>query len=314
MKIYIIYRGPFGEQMINNIALKGFGDNIINLYELKPETIEDEHNNQENIWEKIWEEPEKYIPKDLPIEKCDLLLVLGIHSKLGDLIPPIAERLGVKAVLYPIDDRKMAPEAKKTVQDDLEKRGIYVEFPEPFCTLNQSDNELINEFAKKFGRPKFEIKLDKDKKIIKDVKVIRDSPGGTANSVGKKLINFPYGNRESLIKKIYDEHSNEGEGNCCKAEMDPLCPLMQEAADLLKDAIFEACGFITTKKAILKIISDTKEIKIKKLEEIIVNGPGNWNNSAKACDSTKALNLYIKELTEEGKIIKINDRLKLGKI
>ena len=97
MKIYIIYRGPFGEQMINNIALKGFGDNITNLYELKPETIEDEHNNQENIWEKIWEEPEKYIPKDLPIEKCDLLLVLGIHSKLGDLIPPIAERLGVKA-------------------------------------------------------------------------------------------------------------------------------------------------------------------------------------------------------------------------
>ena len=96
MKIYIIYRGPFGEQMINNIALKGFGDNIINLYKLKPETIEDEHNTQENIWEKIWEEPEKYIPKDLPIEKCDLLLVLGIHSKLGDLIPPIAERLGVE--------------------------------------------------------------------------------------------------------------------------------------------------------------------------------------------------------------------------
>ena len=96
--------------------------------------------------------------------------------------------------------------------------------------------------------------------------------------------------------------------------MDPLCPLMQEAADLLKDAIFEACGFTTTKEAILKIISDTKEIKIKKLEETIVNGPGNWNNSAKACDSTKALNLYIKELIEEGKIIKINDRLKLGKI
>jgi hypothetical protein len=96
--------------------------------------------------------------------------------------------------------------------------------------------------------------------------------------------------------------------------MDPLCPLMQEAADLLKDAIFEACGFTTTKGAMMKVISDSKEIEIEKLEEIIVNGPGNWNNSAKACDSTKALNLYIKELIEEGKIVKIDGRLKLIKI
>jgi len=314
MKIYIIYRGPFGEQMINNIAMKGFGNDIINLYELKPETIEEEHNTEENIWEKIWDDPVKYIPNDLPIEKCDLLLVLGIHSKLGDLIPSIAEMLEAKAVLYPIDDRKMAPEAKKTVQDDLEKRGIYVEFPEPFCTLDKSDNKLINDFAKKFGRSKFMIKLDKEKKIINDVKVIRDTPGGTANCVGQKLINFSYENREALLKKIYDEHSNDAEENSCKAEMDPICPLMQEAADLLKDAIFEACNFTTTKEAILNTVSKSREIEIEKLEEIIVNGPGNWNNPAKACDASKTFYLYMDELVEEGKIIKTNDRLKLSKI
>ncbi len=314
MKIYIIYRGPFGEQMINNIAMKGFGNDIVNLYELKLEAIEEEHASEVNIWTKIWEEPEKYIPKDLPITTCDLLLVLGIPSKLGDLIPPIAKKLRTKAVLYPIDDRKMAPEAKKTVQDDLEAMGIYVEFPEPFCTLDKSNNELINEFAKKFGRPKFEINLDRESKIIKKVRVIRDSPGGTAASVGKKLVNFSYKDREAFLKKIYDEHCNEGDDNCCKAEMDPLCPLMQESADLLKDAIFKACGFTTTKEAILNRIDELGEIEIKKLEEIIVDGSGNWKNLEKACDSSLTFQLYIDELINEGKIVKINNKLKLSRV
>ncbi|MCW4033481.1 MAG: hypothetical protein NWF08_08860, partial [Candidatus Bathyarchaeota archaeon] len=77
MRIYVIYCGPFGEQMINNIASTGFADKIVNAYELKPETIKEEHASESNIWSKLWEEPEKYLPKDLPIIECDLLLVLG---------------------------------------------------------------------------------------------------------------------------------------------------------------------------------------------------------------------------------------------
>ena len=312
MKIYAIYCGPFGEQMINNIAMKGFGKEVVNVYELKPETIEEEHDSLENIWTKVWEEPEKYLPKGFPIVTCDLLLVLGIHSKLGDLIPPLAEKLGAKAVLYPIDDRKMAPEAKKTVQDDLEARGIYVEFPEPFCTLNTSKNKFIDEFAEKFGRPKFEIKLDENRKIIKKVKIVRDSPGGTATRVGRKLVNLSYKNREVLLKKIYEEHQNEDAENPCLAEMDPICPLMQEAADLFKDAIFQACKFVTTKKAILKKIVEFGEIDIKKLETSIVDGAGNWANPEKACDSNRTFYLYIDELIKEEKIIKTNNELKLA--
>ncbi len=311
MKIYIIYRGPFGEQMVNNIAMKGFGKEIVNAYELKPETIEEEHALLENIWTKFWEEPEKYIPKDLPIVECDLLLILGIHSKLGDLIPPLAEKLGAKAVLYPIDDRKMAPEAKKTVQDDLEARGIHVEFPEPFCSLDKSKNEYINDFAEKFGRPKFEIELDENKKIIKKVKVIRDSPGGTAARVGQELLNTSYENKETLLKKIYEEHQNEDAENPCLAEMDPICPLMQEAADLFKDAIFEACKFTTTKVAIMEKINEVGKIDVKKLEKVIVNSAGNWANPEKACDASRTFYLYIDELIKEEKIIKTNNKLRL---
>ncbi len=304
MKIYIIYSGPFGEQMINNLAKGGLADQIVNIYELKPETIEEEHPSEPDLWSKLWENPEEYIPKNLPIIESDLLIVLGIHSKLGDLIPPIAERLKVKAVLYPIDDRKMIPEAKKSIQDTLEEKGIHIEFPEPFCVLEKSSNELINEFAKHFGKPKFEGKLDEGKKVIKELKVIRDTPCGTASRISRVLKNFPYDDREALIRKIYDEHHNEEAENYCLAEMDPIHPLMQEAGDLLKDAVFEALGFLTTKDAIVQKVKELGEADPEELKKIIVDEPGNWKNPEKVCDADRTFNLYLEELIAEGKIVR----------
>ena len=312
MKIYVIYRGPFGEQIINNLALRGFADKITNVYELNPEIIEKEHESQTDIWSKIWEEPKKYIPKNLPVVECDLLLVLGIHPKLGDLIPPIAEILGAKAVLYPIDDREMAPEAKKTIQDELNAKKMDIEFPEPFCILDKSENKYINEFAKSFGRPKLEAKLDEKDQTIQDLIVIRDSPGGTAGSVAKKLIGASYKNMEVLLRKIYEEHQNDENENCCMAEMDPLCPLMQEAADLLKDAIFHACKLPTIKDIIIKKLRESDGMKSKELEDLLVDGPGNWTNSNKACDSARTLDLYLDELKKEGKVTESGNVLKVN--
>jgi hypothetical protein len=296
--------------MINNLALRGFADKITNVYELTPEMIRKEHESETDIWSKIWEDPKKYIPQNFPIVECDLLLVLGIHSQLGDLIPPIAEILGAKAVLYPIDDRDMAPEAKKTIQDELNTKNIDVEFPEPFCILDKSKNKFINEFAQSFGRPKLEAKLDEKNQTIQSLVVIRDSPGGTAASVAKKLVGLSYKNKEFLIRKIYEEHQNDENENCCMAEMDPLCPLMQEAADLFKDAIFQACKLPTTKEIIIKKIKESKGMKFKELEDILVDGSGNWTNSDKACDSVRTLHLYVNELKKEGKIIDSGNLLK----
>ena len=306
MKIGIIYSGPFGEQMINNMA-KRFASEIVCVYELSPEMIEEEHPSEPDLWSKIWENPEEYVPKSLLEAECDLMLVLGIHPKLGDLIPPIAERLKAKAVIYPIDDRKMIPEAKKSIQDTLEEKGIHVEFPEPFCILERSRNELVNEFIKHFGRPKFEGKLDEGKKVIKELKVIRDTPCGTATHLSQVLKNFPYDDREALIKKIYDEHHNEEAESHCLAEMDPIYPLMQEAGDLVKDAIFEALGFPTTKDLIVEKVKEKGEIGIEELKKILVGEPGDWKNPEKACDADRTFNLYLEELVEEGKIVRAED-------
>jgi hypothetical protein len=206
----------------------------------------------------------------------------------------------------------MIPEAKKSIQDTLEEKGVHVEFPEPFCILEKSRNPLINEFIKYFGRPKFEIKLDEQKKVIKEIKVLRDTPCGTATHISKVLKNFPYDDREALIKKIYDEHHNEEAENHCLAEMDPIYPLMQEAGDLLKDAIFEAIGLPTTKDLIVEKIRGKGEIGFEELKKIVVDEPGNWKNPEKACDADRTFSLYIDELAAENKIVKTeNGKLKL---
>lgn len=304
MRLYLLYRGPYGEQMVNNIA-KGFADQIFGVYEFKLETIEEEHPDEPDLWTKLWENPEDYIPRNLPLVKCDLLIVLGIHSKLGDLIPSIAEKLKAKAVLYPICDRDHAPEARKSIQDVLGEKGIHVEFPEPFCILEESSNPLINEFAKHYGRPKFRAELDVKNKVIKRVEVMRDTPCGAASHVAQSLRGFPYSNREALISKIYHEHSNEEAENHCLAEMDPHYPLMQEAGDLQKDAIFEACGLPTTKDFILEKLRSLGEADLETLKQSIVNGAGNWSNPEKACDADRTLNLYLEELVRDGKIVKV---------
>ena len=291
--------------MINNIAKKGFGDQIINIYELKPEIIINDHPLEKDIWSKIWENPGEYVPKNLPILECDLLLVLGIHPKLGDLIPYIAEKLKAKAVLYPIDDRKMAPEGKKTIEEELESRGIHVEFPEPFCILEKSDNKLVNDFAKKFGRPKFKIDIDSKENKIKKVHVIRDTPCGTTACISKKLAYFSCNDKQDLVKKIHDEHNNQDSENYCLAEMDPHFPLMQEAADLVKDAIFESCGYTSLKEIIIKKLEEVGEIEIDKLKEILAS------STEKYFETERTYYLYIDELIKNGRILRQDNKIRL---
>ena len=39
MRIFFLYSGPFGEQIINTISLGGLGDQVVGAYELRPEQI-----------------------------------------------------------------------------------------------------------------------------------------------------------------------------------------------------------------------------------------------------------------------------------
>jgi len=221
-RIYILYHGSFGELVTGHLATSGFADRIVALYDLKVTSVS-------------LDDPESDMPEDLPLPECDLLLVLGIFPKAGDLVPIIAERTGAKAVLWPIEDPNLIPEGKYSIEEELKKKGVHVEFPEPLCSLSRSENELVNSFVESFGKPEFELRVNAKNKIIEVVKVIRDTPCGTASKIAPKLVGLSYEDIKSLEEKVMQMHDNE-----CVAYMGPERPIMQQAGRLLADAIKEA--------------------------------------------------------------------------
>jgi len=173
-QIYILYHGSFGELVTEHLATSEFADRIVGFYDLKVASVS-------------LDEPERDMPDDIPLPECDLLLVLGILPKAGDLVPIIASKTGAKAILWPIEDPNLIPEGRYSIEEELKNMGVHVEFPEPFCALERSDNELVNSFASSFGKPRFELKVNEKKKIIEVAKVIRDTPCGSASKIAPRL-------------------------------------------------------------------------------------------------------------------------------
>ncbi len=221
-RIYILYHGSFGELVTEHLATSEFADRIVGFYDLKVASVS-------------LDEPERDIPADMPLPECDLLLVLGILPKAGDLVPIIAAKMGVKAVLWPIEDPNLIPEGRYSIEKELKEMGVHVEFPEPLCALERSDNELVNAFVSVFGKPEFELKLNEKKKIIELAKVIRDTPCGSASKIAPRLTGMSYNDLKSFEDQVRQMHDNE-----CVAYMGPDRPIMQRAGEILADALKEA--------------------------------------------------------------------------
>ena len=221
-RIYILYHGSFGELVTEHLATSEFADRIVGFYDLKVASVS-------------LDEPERDMPDDIPLPECDLLLVLGILPKAGDLVPIIASKTGAKAVLWPIEDPNLIPEGRYSIEEELKNKGVHIEFPEPFCALERSDNELVNSFASAFGKPKFELKVNDKKKIIEMAKVIRDTPCGSASKIAPRLAGLAYNDLKSLEEQVGQMHDNE-----CVAYMGPDRPIMQHAGELLIKALKDA--------------------------------------------------------------------------
>ncbi len=290
MRIFFLYSGPFGEQIINTVSLGGLGNQVSGAYELRPENILVLGGETQGP-DSLFENPERYIPADFPDTRADLLIVLGVHGRLSDLIPCIARRLGVQSVLYPVDDRDTIPEAKKTIIDELTEMGVHVEFPEPFCSLSRSRDPFINEFLKFFGRPRLQVFTDPESGRINRIKVLRDTPCGSASCIAGKLAGVDTGDWDSLARFCYDEQHNDEADNYCLAEMDPRYPLMQEAGDLLKDALFEGCGLPATKDTILSVLEKSGETGVEDLAlQVMGESPGGERSG---CITRGAFDLYL---------------------
>ncbi|MGC9444137.1 MAG: DUF166 family protein [Candidatus Methanospirareceae archaeon] len=217
-QIYLLYHGSIGELIAEHLAASEFADRIVGIYDLGVATVS-------------LDDPERDLPADLPLCAADLLLVLGILPKAGDLVPIIAEKLGVKAVLWAIDDPNLIPEGKYSITDELKKKGIHLEFLEPFCTLESSEHQEIQAFATLFGKPELTVRVNPKTMIIESVKVVRDTPCGSASKVAAKLIGMSYTDPK-FEEQVLQLHDNE-----CVAYMGPERPIMQEAGKLLLEAL-----------------------------------------------------------------------------
>jgi hypothetical protein len=129
----------------------------------------------------------EFLPKELPA--ADLLISLGEHPGVAQMIADMVKKSGAKAVIAPADNRTwLPPGLAKQIKRKLESMGVDMVYPVPFCTLTEKDsqNSYIREFAKYFGKPELDIELDKDR--IKRVAVIRGAPCGCTPYVADGLV------------------------------------------------------------------------------------------------------------------------------
>jgi thymidylate synthase len=156
--------------------------------------------------------PEEYLPGALPA--ADLLLALGEHPGVAELLPDIARMSGAQAALVPIDNAAwLPPGLARQLAGWLADLGVAAVFPSPFCTLTPThygawrretayDIPLIAEFARQFGRPQYKIAVG-SAGAVATVEVLRDTPCGCAATVGARLAGMPVADAEQAAGLLH---------------------------------------------------------------------------------------------------------------
>jgi hypothetical protein len=177
MRILIAIQGYYGERMVENIRRHA------------PENWEVNHVTIPTGLPAIIDDAEEFLPKELP--PTDLLISLGEHPGVAQMIPDMVKRSGAKAVIAPADNRAWLPFGlARQVKLKLESMGVEMVYPVPFCTLteNDSQNPYIQEFARHFGRPEVDIEFyEDDRHRVGKVTVKIQAPCGSTRFVADRL-------------------------------------------------------------------------------------------------------------------------------
>lgn len=189
MHILTMFQGGYGERIVKHIreqSPQGWVIKTITVPRALPPIVE---------------EPEEFLPSDIP--QCDLLLALTESPGAAQLIPTVVKLSRAKAVIAPIDNSAWLPVGlKNQLQRELAEKGVVAVFPKTFCTLTENsagfrrsaepyNDESIASFAKHFGKPKLNIKVDPQSGTIAEVTVERGAPCGSTRFVAQKLVGMP---------------------------------------------------------------------------------------------------------------------------
>lgn len=197
------------------------------------------------------EEPEQYLPKNLP--SVDFILVVGIHQDLLSGLPEyLKDSENLKAVIVPVENPKWAPAGLQVqVLEDFEKNGIQAAFPKPFCALSKELNEdnkigfhltkehnYIYEFIDyyKIGAPIVSFLLNKDGESIENSCVLQSAPCGSTYYICQQLKSKYFKNGKAGNLSLNERISKAHHAYPCNASMD------QDS--ILKDSILHVAGYL----------------------------------------------------------------------
>ena len=160
--------------------------------------------------------PEEYLPAELPA--ADLLISLGEHPGVAELLPDIVRLCGAEAVLVPIDNQAwLPPGLARQLAGWLAPLGVAAVFPRPFCSLTEStynayrrqvtyDSPLVAAFARHFGQPRLEVVFDATGATIAQVQVTRNAPCGCAHHVAAGLAGVAVDDAEQTAGMLHHHY------------------------------------------------------------------------------------------------------------
>ena len=245
MRILAVVQGHYGQRFVDNIHLR------------KPDGWTLETYQPPTLLPIMLDDPDEFLPATLP--QVDLALTLVESPSTAQLIPGIAQRSGAKAVLCPIDNSAWVPTGlKNQLQRELEQIGVESAFPKPFCTLTEETagyrraaqpyaSRTISEFARHFGKPKLDLRVDARMGIIDEVEVIRGAPCGATHYAAQRLGGTPV--QDAVPKAGLVSHQYP-----CLASME-----REPIDDRLVDTLMHISGYVVNEEMEEKLRSYAKQ-------------------------------------------------------
>ncbi|MDE3091264.1 MAG: hypothetical protein KGJ80_17990 [Chloroflexota bacterium] len=235
MRILAIVSGEFGRRKARNVREHG------------PKTWTVNEWAAPSHFPIVIDEPRDFLPATLP--PADLILAVGEHSGIAELLPDVAQMTGAKALIAPIDRVEWLPKGlMNQLRGWMKQVGVECVFPKPFCSLTENSyslrgqrveyhNPLISEFARYFGKPSVRVSVDKASMTISTVRVLRDSTCGCMRYVAQGIIGAKVDDAEYQAGMLHHHYP-------CLASMgidpDYNDTLLHVSGNLFKDAFAEA--------------------------------------------------------------------------
>jgi len=221
---------------------------LANIQAYKPESWEIEVWEAPATFPLIIDYPEDHLPETFA--PVDLILSFAEHRGVAELLPEIAKMSGAKAVIAAIDNDAWLPRGlARQLVGWLERMNVSCATPKPLCSLTQTDYKVtrrervpyesphISEFARFFGQPVLDIKVDTETGTIQTASVETDAVCGCARHVATGIAGMQVDEVEEKAGLLHHHFP-------CLASMVKLNDynhdtLMHESAHLLVDNITE---------------------------------------------------------------------------